>query len=279
MTLAPTLRLADGLDLPAIGYGTYPARGQAARDAVADALDAGYRLIDTAYNYENEGGVGAGVRASGLLRDDVVLQSKLSGRYHRHDAAVTAVHESLLRAGLEYWDLYLIHWPNPVQGHYIEAFATLLELRDAGLIRSVGVSNFLPEHLDALRGATGELPTVNQVELHPRWSQGPQRTADAARGVITQAWSPLGRGSSVLADPVVTEIAAAHDVSPGQVVLRWQVQLGVVPLPHSSSADRRRENLDVFGFALFDDEVAAIDALTRPDGRIQGQDPAVYEEL
>lgn len=276
----PTHPLSDGLALPALGFGTYPLKGYAARDQVADAIDAGYRLVDTAYNYENEAGVGAGVRASGVPRDEVVLQSKLPGRYHRHDDAVRAVQESLLRAGLDHWDLYLIHWPNPGRGLYAEAFAALLSLRDAGLIRSVGVSNFLPEHLDSLQRTTGELPSVNQVELHPRFAQVEQRAADAARGVLTQSWSPLGRGSTVLEDPTVVEIAHAHGLTPGQVVLRWHVQLGVVPLPKSSDPVRRRENLAVLDAGpLSDDEVAAIGALTRADGRIADQDPAVYEEL
>ncbi|MBT0995673.1 aldo/keto reductase [Cellulomonas sp. DKR-3] len=279
MTLL-THALSDGLALPAIGFGTYPLKGYAARDAVADAIDAGYRLIDTAYNYENEAGVGAGVRASGVPRDELVLQSKLPGRYHRHDDAVRAVQESLLRAGLDHWDLYLIHWPNPGHGLYAEAFAALLSLRDAGLVRSVGVSNFLPEHLDSLQRVTGELPSVNQVELHPRFAQAEQRAADAARGVVTQSWSPLGRGSTVLEDPAVVGIAQEHGLTPGQVVLRWHVQLGAVPLPKSSSADRRRENLAALdGDGLSDEEMAAISALTRPDGRIADQDPAVYTEL
>ncbi|HWJ86129.1 MAG TPA: aldo/keto reductase [Cellulomonas sp.] len=279
MTLAPTLTLHDGLVLPAVGFGTYPLRGAPGVEAVAAAIASGYRLVDTAYNYENEGAVGAAVRAAGVPRDELVLSSKLPGRYHRHDDAVTAVHESLYRAGLDHWDLYLIHWPNPSQGHYVEAFATLLELRDQGLVRSVGVSNFLPEHLTALREQTGELPSVNQVELHPRFVQADQRAADASFGVVTQAWSPLGRGSTVLDEPVVTAAAHAHDRTPGQVVLRWHVQLGVVPLPKSGDRDRQRENLALFDFELSDDEMAAISALSRPDGRIQDQDPAVYEEF
>ncbi|WP_029289407.1 aldo/keto reductase [Cellulomonas sp. HZM] len=276
---APTYTLNDGLELPAVGFGTYPLRGQAGADAVRDAIAAGYRLVDSAYNYENEGAVGAGVRASGVARDELVLASKLPGRYQRHDDAVTAVQESLFRAGLDHWDLYLIHWPNPGQGHYVEAFAALLELRGRGLVRSVGVSNFLPEHLRTLQEQTGELPSVNQVELHPRFSQVDQRAADADLGVRTQAWSPLGRGSSVLEDPVVTRIAESHGRAPGQVVLRWEVQLGVVPLPKSGDDERRRQNLALFDFALSDDEMTAIGSLTRPDGRIAGQDPATYEEM
>jgi len=279
MTLAPTITLNDGLALPAVGFGTYPLRGARGAEAIAGAITAGYRLIDTAYNYENEGAVGQAVRLAGVPRDELLLSSKLPGRYHGHDDAVTAVHESLYRAGLDHWDLYLIHWPNPQQGHFVEAFAALLELRERGLVRSVGVSNFLPEHLTALRDQTGELPSVNQVELHPRFVPTELVEADASLGVVTQSWSPLGRGSSVLDDPVVVEIARAHDRTAGQVILRWHVQLGAVPLPKSGDDERQRQNLALFDFELSPDEVAAISALSRPDGRIANQDPAVYEEF
>jgi diketogulonate reductase-like aldo/keto reductase len=279
MTLAPTVTLNDGLALPAIGFGTYPLRGVPGFDAITGAIRSGYRLIDTAYNYENEGTVGAAVRAADVPRDELVLSSKLPGRYHRHDDAVTAVHESLYRAGLDHWDLYLIHWPNPKQGHFVEAFAALLELRQQGLVRSVGVSNFLPEHLATLRDQTGELPSVNQIELHPRFVPADLVAADTSLGVVTQSWSPLGRGSSVLDEPAVADIARTHDRTPGQVILRWHVQLGAVPLPKSADAERQRRNLALFDFELSAAEVAAIDALGSPDGRIANQDPAVYEEF
>jgi len=275
----PTRTLVDGLELPVIGFGTYPLKGPDGADVIRSAIDVGYRLIDTAYSYENEGAVGQAVRRSGVPRDELVLSSKLPGRYHRHDDAVRTVHESLWRAGLDYWDLYLIHWPNPRQGLFVEAFGALLELREAGLVRSVGVSNFLPEHLQALLDAHGTVPSVNQVELHPRFPQREQRAADAALGVVTQSWSPLGRGSDVLADPAVVRIAEAHGVGPGEAILRWHTQLGAVPLPKSSDPRRQRANLDVLGFTLDDDEVAEITALGRPDGRIADQDPAVYEEF
>ncbi len=275
----PTRTLVDGLELPVIGFGTYPLKGQDGAEVVRSAIDVGYRLIDTAYNYENEGAVGRAVRRSGVPRDELVLSSKLPGRYHRHDDAVRTVHESLWRAGLDHWDLYLVHWPNPRQGLFVEAFGALLELRDAGLIRSVGVSNFLPEHLQALLDAFGRVPSVNQVELHPYLPQVQQRAVDASLGVVTQSWSPLGRASDVLADPVVVDVARAHGVGPGEVILRWHTQLGAVPLPKSSTPERQRANLGVLGFTLDDEEVAAITALDRADGRIADQDPAIYEEF
>ncbi|MCC2336697.1 aldo/keto reductase [Cellulomonas wangsupingiae] len=275
----PTRTLIDGLELPVLGLGTYGLRGPDGVDAVRHAIDAGYRLVDSAYSYENEGAVGRAVRRSGVPRDELVLTSKLPGRYHRRDDAVRAVHESLWRAGLDHWDLYLVHWPNPRQGYFVEAFATLLELRDAGLIRSVGVSNFLPEHLTAVLDATGHVPSVNQVELHPRFPQREQRAADEVLGVVTQSWSPLGHGGDLLDDPTVAQVARAHGVGPAEVILRWHTQLGAVPLPKSATPARQRANLGVLAFTLDDDEVAAITALGRPDGRMSDQDPGVYEEL
>lgn len=275
----PQYTLNDGTAIPAIGFGTYPMRGQAGVRAVASAIEAGYRLLDSAYNYENEAAVGAAVRASGVPRDQLVVTSKLPGRYHGRDAALTTVEESVLRTGLEYVDLYLIHWPDPVQGRFVEAWGALVEARERGLVRSIGVSNFLPEHVDAIVAATGVTPAVNQVELHPLFPQSAQLAYDEAHGIRTEAWSPFGRGHELTAHPAVAAVAAAHGRTPTQVILRWDVQRGVVPLPKSADPARQRENLDVFSFELSDDEVAAITALGRPDGRLWGQDPAVYEEF
>lgn len=275
----PTLAAQDGTTIPAIGLGTYRLQGEEGADAVARAIDAGYRLVDSAFSYENEGAVGAAVRRSGVAREDVLVTSKLPGRHHAHDDAVRTVEESVLRTGLDYLDLYLVHWPNPRVGRYVEAYEALVECRDRGLVRHVGVSNFLPEHLDAVIAATGVTPVVNQVELHPYFPQPLQRAADAERGVVTEAWSPIGRANDLLRDPVVTQVAAAHGVSPVQAILRWHVQLGVVPLPKASSPKRQRENLDVFSFELTTHEMNALTGLARADGRTNGQDPAVYEEL
>lgn len=274
----PQYRLNDGTTLPAIGFGTYPLRGQAGVAAMADAIAAGYRLLDSAFNYDNEGAVGAAVRASGVARDDVQVTSKLPGRYHRHDAAVRAVEESVLRMGLDHIDLYLIHWPLPKRDHYVEAWQALIECRERGLVRSIGVSNFLPEHLDRLERETGVVPSVNQVELHPWLTQDEQQAYHDAHGIRTEAWAPVGEDSGLRDEPVIREIAAAHAVTTTQVILRWDVERGIVPLPKSASAEHRRENIDVFGFALAPDEVAAISALGRAH-RLFGADPATHEEF
>ena len=274
----PTLSAQDGTTIPAIGFGTYRLNGEEGAETIARAIDAGYRLIDSAFSYENEGAVGAAVRRADVPRDDVIVTSKLPGRHQAHDAAVRTVEESLFRTGLDRIDLYLIHWPNPRVGRYVEAYEALVECRERGLIRHVGVSNFLPEHLDAVIAATGVTPVVNQVELHPYFPQAAQRAADAERGIVTEAWSPIGRASDLLRDPAVTAVAAAHGVSPVQAILRWHVQLGVVPLPKASSPERQRENLDVFSFELTTHEMNVLTGLARPDGRTNDQDPAVYEE-
>ncbi|WP_251150421.1 aldo/keto reductase [Cellulosimicrobium sp. Marseille-Q4280] len=279
MTSLPRLTSQDGTTLPAIGFGTYSLRGSGGAETVVRAIEAGYRLIDSAFSYENEGAVGAAVRQSSVPRDEVLVTSKLPGRYHAYDDAVRTVEESLFRTGLDHLDLYLVHWPNPGVGRYVEAYEALVACRERGLVRHVGVSNFLPDHLDTVIAATGVTPVVNQVELHPYFPQHDQRHADAERGVVTEAWSPIGRAGELLSDPVVTAVAAAHGVSPVQVVLRWHVQLGVVPIPKASSPERQRENLDVFSFELSTHEMNALTGLARADGRTNDQDPAVYEEL
>jgi len=277
--MIPSYELNDGRALPAIGFGTYPLRGEDGVASIVSALHAGYRLIDSAANYDNEGAVGEAVRRSGIPREEVLITSKLPGRAHAHHAATRAIRESAYRLGVERIDLYLIHWPNPITGRYVEAWQALVDAQKAGVIASIGVSNFLPEHLDAIIAATGVVPAVNQVELHPYFPQVEQRAKDAELGIRTEAWSPIGRGGEVFSDPVVTGIAAAHGRTPAQVVLRWHVQLGTVPLPKAASAARQAENLAVFDFALSDQEVAAITALGRPDGRLFGADPASHEEM
>lgn len=275
----PTRTAADGTAIPAVGFGTYKLKGSGGADAIARAIDTGYRLIDSAFSYENEGTVGRAVRASSVPREELLITSKLPGRRQAYDDAVATVEESVYRSGLDHLDLYLIHWPNPRIGKYVEAYQALVDCRERGLIRHVGVSNFLPEHLDAVIEATGVTPVVNQVELHPYFPQAAQRAADAERGIVTEAWSPLGRASDMLEDPVIAEVAAAHGVSPVRAILRWHVQLGVVPIPKASSPQRQADNLDLFSFELTDDEMARITGLGRPDGRTADQDPAVYEEL
>jgi len=275
----PTRTAADGTQIPAVGFGTYKLKGASGVDAISRAIDTGYRLIDAAFSYENEGSVGRAVRASSVPREQLLVTSKLPGRRQAYDDAIATVEESVYRSGLEYLDLYLIHWPNPRIGRYVEAYRALVDCRERGLIRHVGVSNFLPEHLDAVIEATGVTPVVNQVELHPYFPQAEQRAADADRGIVTEAWSPIGRANAMLTDPVIGAVASAHGVSPARAILRWHVQLGVVPIPKASGPERQADNLDLFSFELSDDEMARITGLGRPDGRTADQDPAVYEEL
>lgn len=269
----------DGFVLPAIGLGTYRLNGVAGADAVSSGLRAGYRLLDSAFNYENEGAVGRGVRESGIERSEVIVTSKLPGRHHGYDAALRTIEESVYRSGLDAIDLYLIHWPNPGVGAYVEAWRALIEARECGLVRHIGVSNFLPEHLDRLEGETGVRPVVNQIELHPFFPQEEALALHRERGIITEAWSPVGRAGEMAEHPVVRGIAEAHGVTPVQAILAWHVARGVVPLPKSGDPERQRENLASTELALSEAEVSAITALGRPDGRMKGQDPAVYEEF
>ncbi|WP_205323681.1 aldo/keto reductase [Glycomyces sp. YM15] len=274
--LSAPIGLNDGIAMPRIGYGTYKVGDDEAQQAVEAALATGYRLIDTAEMYGNEVGVGRAVAASGLPREEVFLTTKVWNDHHGAEAARAALEASLERLGTDYIDLYLIHWPSPKQGLYPETFKALLKARDEGLIRSAGVSNFLPKHLDKVREATGVYPSVNQVELHPYFNQPELRAWHAERGIATESWGPLGqRTGSVLAEPAVTAAAAAHGKSPGQVVIRWHLQHGCIVIPKSSKQTRIAENFHVFDFALSDDEMAAIDALET--GRRQGIDPGSNE--
>lgn len=207
------------------------------------------------------------------------MTSKLPGRHHEHDAALRTIEESVYRTGLDAIDLYLIHWPNPITDRYVEAWGALLEARERGLVRQVGVSNFLPEHIERLERETGVLPVVNQIEVHPFFPQQEALDYHRERGIITEAWSPVGRGREPMHAEAVAEIAAARGISPVQAILAWHVARGVVPLPKSQNPDRQRENLAAAEIRLSDAEIDAITALGRPDGRLAGQDPAVYEEF
>lgn len=271
--------LNDGTTLPPIGLGTYRLWGSAGASSIESAIRMGYRLIDSAVNYENEGALGRAVRRSGAAREDLRLVSKLPGRHQRYEEAVRVVEESLYRAGLDYWDLYLIHWPNPKQGLYVEAFQALVDLKKRGLIRSVGVSNFLPAHLERLRDEVGELPSVNQIELHPYFPQARARAFHESLGIRTESWSPLARKLRVVDEPVLADLARETGRSVAQIVLRWHLQVGAVPIPKAASEARQRENLAVFDFALDEGQMERISSLARPDGRQADQDPAVYEEF
>ena len=221
--------------------------------------------------------MGEAIRRSGVPRASSVT-SKIPGRHHAYDEAVASTRESLERLGLDHLDLHLIHWPNPGVGKYVDAWRALVDLREEGLVRSIGVSNFTEEHLDRIIDATGVVPAVNQIELHPYFPQ--QRCARSNGSWIrTEAWSPMGKRQAPFGEPPVARARRAHGVTPGQVILRWHLQLGSLPIPKSADPERQRQNLDLQGFELSDDEVAAITALGRPDGRLFGGDPDTHEEM
>lgn len=275
----PEVTLNDGMTLPVIGFGTYKLNGNEGVNAITNAIDVGYRLIDTAYNYENEGTVGEAVRRSSVPRADLSITSKLPGRYQAYDKAVTTIQESLYRANLDYYDLYLIHWPNPKQDHYVEAWQALVDAKKWGLIRSIGVCNFLPEHMVRLEKETGVTPSINQVELHPYFNQEKQRTWHEENNVKTESWSPLGRANDLLQHETIQKIADQHNKTISQVILRWHYQLGTIPIPKSSSPARQLENISIFDFSLDASEMSILAELTRPEGRLKDQDPAIYEEF
>ena len=277
--MIPTYTLNDGRTIPAIGFGTYPMSGDDGIAAIASAIEVGYRLLDTAVNYENEHEVGEAIRRSGVPREELFVTSKIPGRHHAYDEAISSTHESLQRLGLQYLDLHLIHWPNPSVGKYVEAWRALVQLQKQGLVRSIGVSNFTAEHLARIIEATGVTPAVNQIELHPYFPQPEMRRVNEELGIRTESWSPLGKRQAPFIEPAVAEAAEKHGVSPAQVILRWQLQLGCIPIPKSATRARQVANLDVFDFELGSDEMAAIDALARPDGRLFGGDPDHHEEM
>lgn len=275
----PNVLLNDGHQLPTIGLGTYQIRGGQGIDQIVSAIHDGYRAIDSATNYDNEGIVGEAIRRSGVPRSELYVTSKLPGKYHHYDDALMAIQESLARMGLDYFDLFLIHWPLPKRDHYVEAWRALIAAQKLGLIRSIGVSNFEPEHLDRIITETGVTPAVNQIEIHPYWINAKNVQANADRGIVTEAWSPLGRGSAVLQEPLIQKLATKYGKNVGQIILRWHTQRGIVPVPKSSSLVHQRLNLDIFDFELSPDEMTAINALTKPDGRTTNQDPNEYEEF
>ncbi|CAJ1224858.1 aldo/keto reductase [Lactiplantibacillus xiangfangensis] len=274
-----TYTLRDGLTVPKVGFGTYKLNGAHGVQVIDSAIDRGYRLLDTAFNYENEGAVGEAVRRSSVPRSELIISSKLPGRHHAYDQAIETIQESLYRAGLDYYDLYLIHWPNPKEDHYVEAWQALIDAQKLGLVRSIGVSNFLPAHLDRLEKETGVMPVINQVELHPYFNQQAQRDYDAAHGILTQDWSPLGRASEMLQNPVLKEIAARYQKNVGQLILRWEVQLGTLPIPKSSTPKRQLGNRDIFDFEITAEDMATINGLSSADGRLKNQNPAFYQEF
>ncbi|MFE9676546.1 aldo/keto reductase [Streptomyces sp. NPDC006259] len=276
MNHIPAHALNDGTTLPAVGLGTWPMDDAQAEEAVAGALGLGYRLIDTATNYRNEAGVGRGIARAGVPREEIVVTTKLPGRHHGHDETLAAFEESRRRLGVDRVDLYLIHWPLPRVDQYVDSWRAMIKLREDGLVRSIGVSNFTADHIERLERETGVLPAVNQIELHPLFPQDALRAFHRSKGIVTQSWSPLGRGSALLEDPAVAAVAEAHGVTPGQAVLRWHLQLGAVPVPKSADPERQRANLDVFGFELDAAQMAAI--ADRVPRRLGG-DPEAHEEF
>ncbi|MFK4807512.1 aldo/keto reductase [Microbacterium sp. ZW CA_36] len=277
MNAIPTVILNDGAWFPELGLGTYNLRGEEGIEAMVAAIDSGYRLLDTAVNYENEREVGEAVRRSGVDREKLLVTSKIPGRHHGRQEAIDSIKGSLDLLGLDRIDLHLIHWPNPSVGRYVETWRGMIEARDQGLVRSIGVSNFTEDQLTELIEETGVAPAVNQVELHPYFPQEALRAFHRTHGIRTESWSPLARRSELLTEQLIHELATVHDVTPTQVVLRWHSQLGSTPIPKSADPDRQRENADVFGFTLTDDQVAVISALER--GRLWDGDPLTHEEM
>ncbi|MED4226413.1 aldo/keto reductase [Neobacillus cucumis] len=275
----PEITLNDGLTIPVVGLGTYKLKGNEGVNSILSAIDMGYRLIDSAYNYENEGTVGEAVRRSSVSREELKITSKLPGRYQNYDNAITTIQESLYRANLDYYDVYLIHWPNPRQDTYVEAWQALIDAQKWGMIRSIGVCNFLPEHIERLEKETGVKPSMNQIELHPYFNQESQRRWHEKHHIITESWSPLARANEVLENDTLKQIAEQHNKSISQVILRWHFQLGAISIPKSASYERQLENISIFDFSLNETEMSLISGLTRPDGRINNQDPATYEEF
>ena len=266
----PRIPLRGDTEIPQLGFGVFQVPPEDTADVVARALQTGYRHIDTAAAYENEEGVGQAIRASSLARDDVFVTTKCPNSDHGRDEATRALHGSLERLGLDFVDLYLIHWPVPSRDRYVETWQAFVDMQSEGLIRSIGVSNFQPDHLRRVIDETGVTPAINQVELHPRLQQSDLRKVHAELGIVTEAWSPLAQGA-VLDDPAIVGIAEAHGVTPGQVVLRWHLQLGNVVIPKSVTPERIQQNFDVFGFELDDDQMRAIEALDA--GERTGPDP------
>jgi len=259
------------VELPRVGFGTWPLRGDEARRAVGDALSLGYRLIDTAEQYGNEEEVGRAIRSSGVPREDVFVSSKFNARWHGVELVQHACDAALARLGTDYLDLFLIHWPNPWLGRYVDAWRGLIALREHGKVRSIGVSNFVEAHLDRLIAETGVVPEVNQIELDPTLPRTDLRAYHDTHGIVTQAWGPLGRDGRLLREPVVVELARRHGISPAQVVLRWHLEQGLAFTARSSVREEIAENIALFDFALGPEDLELMRALDT--GRAPTRDP------
>lgn len=271
------ISLNDGSSIPQLGLGVWQVDPDITANVVGWAIEAGYRSIDTAEGYRNEEGVGLAIRAAGVARSELYITSKLRNGAHRRDAALKAFDETMEKLGLEQLDLFLIHWPVPGQDKYVEAWKTLVELRDAGRIRSIGVSNFNQDHLERIIGETGVTPAVNQIELHPRFQQRDKRDYHDRHDIRIESWSPLGSGR-LLDDPTLAAISRKHGKTVAQTIIRWHLQEGLIVIPKSVNRDRIAANLDVFDFDLDAGDLQAIAGLDSPDGRI-GPNPATASFL
>lgn len=269
MTLSPLITLNDGYRIPQVGLGTWPLNDAEAADAVGHALDAGYRHIDTAVKYGNETGVGDGIRRAGVDRSELFVTTKLDGTYQGQDRAVDGLDGSLKRLGLDYVDLLLIHWPLPGRDEFISTWKTFERLQAEGKVRSIGVSNFKPAHLDRLLAETDVVPAVNQIQLNPAVTRTEDRAYNAAHGIVTESWSPLGAGSELRSAPVLALLAQKYSRTPAQIVLRWHVQNGLVVIPKTANPQRMQENLEIFDFTLDSADLAELEVLDEgPDAGV-----------
>ena len=273
MTAVPALPFHDGRSVPQLGYGVWQVEDEVAADVVRQAIDAGYRHIDTAAGYQNEGGVGRAVKAADVPREDLFITTKLANEDQGFDSAKAALDASLEKLDTDYVDLYLIHWASPQRGKYLESWKALIELQQEGKAKSIGVSNFPIPQLEEIIAETGVVPVMHQIELHPEFQQSELRRYHAEKGILTEAWSPLGQGGDILKDPVITAIAEARGVDAGQVIIAWHLAIGNVVIPKTVTPERIVSNLAAAQLVLTEEEVERIDGLDRADGRI-GADPA-----
>lgn len=281
MTLYNNFELNDGTKLPHVGLGTVNIQGGTGVNAVQNALDIGYRLIDTSTNYNNEGMVGEAIRRSHVAREDIYVSAKLPGSNHDYDKAIHIIQESLYRTGLDYFDKYLVHWPNPKQGKYVDAWKALIDAQKYGLIKTIGVSNFMPEHLDRIIEATGVTPATNQIEIQPYFNNQALIHENNIRGIVSEAWSPLGREiNDVLVNDTILDIARKYNRTPAQVIMNWVNQQGVFPIVKSDNYNHQRSNFDYLNFELASSDIEQINLLDKgEDGRVEDQNPYDYEEF
>ncbi|MEV0368805.1 aldo/keto reductase [Streptomyces sp. NPDC050636] len=278
MSKVPSITLNNGTAMPQLGFGVWQVPDDEAFTAVGHALAAGYRSIDTAAIYGNEEGTGKALNASGIARDELFVTTKLwnsASEAWTRDSVLREFDLSLSKLGLDYLDLYLIHWPRAMRDDYLTIWRAFEEIAKSGRAKAIGVSNFLPKHLERLLGETSVVPAVNQIELHPQLQQADSRALHARHGIATEGWSPLGQGKGLLEVPAIVAIAQKHGRTPAQVVLRWHLQLGNVVIPKSVTPSRIQENIDVFGFELDDADLSAIAALD--EGKRLGPDPATFD--